>query len=95
MSGDFIVTTQVYLIALGVATVAVYLMYNYDKRQAVAGEWRVPESQLLIGTMASPVGAFFGMVVPWHKVRKPNFWATLCISFGLHLFVLLKTMNRI
>ncbi|KAI5725055.1 hypothetical protein M8J77_010375 [Diaphorina citri] len=87
--------TQIYLIALAIASVAVYLMYVNDKRYAVTKAWRTRERHLLWGTLASPVGAFFGMVIPWHKVRKRKFWTTLVGSIGLHVFVLLKTMKRI
>lgn len=86
---------QVYLIWLAVASVFVYVMYSYDKKKAEAGEWRVAESKLLLGTLASPVGAFAGMVIPWHKVRKPTFWAALAVSTGFHLFILLKSLKHI
>lgn len=94
MSQDLL-TTEIYLLYLGVASVVVFGMYAYDKRKAVANEWRVPEANLLVGTMASPVGAFAGMVIPWHKVRKPKFWGVLCISLGIHLYVLMRTMKMV
>ncbi|KAI5724257.1 hypothetical protein M8J77_000440 [Diaphorina citri] len=68
-----------------VASFFVYHLYEYDKGQAITRRWRVPDSCLLIGTMFSPIGAYYGMTLNRHKVRKQKFWTTLFFSILLHL----------
>lgn len=67
-------------------SVAAFCAYAVDKRQAVRGGWRVPENVLhglaLIGGAA---GAWAGMLVFRHKVRKPVFVAVLIVASVIQL----------
>lgn len=71
--------------------VFVLYKYVYDKLQARRNRWRTSEETLLWFTVVSPVGASVGMIVPWHKIRKPKFWIVLFFSFGFHVWLFLKT----
>ena len=56
----------IYVIIINVVT---FFIYGLDKSRAKAGQWRIPEAQLIGGS----VGALAGMKVFHHKTRKPKF----------------------
>ena len=63
----------------------------YDKRQAIAGRRRVRESTLLlIAALGGAAGSLVGMLLAWHKVRKPEICIfdtiNVCIAGGYYLF---------
>jgi uncharacterized membrane protein YsdA (DUF1294 family) len=62
-------------------SVAAFGAYAVDKAQATRGGWRVPENVLhglaLIGGAA---GAWAGMALFRHKIRKPVFLAVLVVA---------------
>lgn len=67
-------------------SVAAFGAYAVDKTQAVRHGWRVPESVLhglaLIGGAA---GAWAGMLVFRHKIRKPVFVVVLVVASAVQL----------
>ena len=56
----------IYVIIINVVT---FFIYGLDKSRAKAGQWRIPEAQLIF----LAVGALAGMKVFHHKTRKPKF----------------------
>jgi len=47
---------------------------GYDKRKAIKREWRVPEKSLwLLALIGGAPGAFLGMIVFRHKIKKKKF----------------------
>ena len=63
--------TGAYLVSISVVT---FLLYGYDKYQAVNGNWRVPEMVLHAVTLVGGTpGAFAGQIVFRHKTRKGSF----------------------
>ena len=63
----------VYSALIGVNVVTL-LLYGYDKRQAVVGETRVPESVLHAGALfGGTPGAWLGQRLFRHKTRKFRF----------------------
>ena len=72
-----------YLIAVNVLAFSVYGM---DKHKAKAGQWRVPESQLLLlAAIGGSVGALMGMRTFHHKTRKPKFYIGVPVILGLQI----------
>lgn len=64
-----------YLVAVNLGT---FVLFGYDKSQAVCGAWRIPEWQLLTAALAGGwVGAKVGQVVFKHKTRKEPFGTLL------------------
>lgn len=67
-----------WLLAFGVAT---FFLFGIDKLQAVMGNWRIPEWVLLLFMLAGGViGGWLGMILFWHKIRKPVFGLVLIFS---------------
>jgi uncharacterized membrane protein YsdA (DUF1294 family) len=61
-----------YVLGLGLST---FLIYGYDKRRAVRGGGRVPESALLtLPLIGGALGGWAGMLIWRHKTRHRVFW---------------------
>ena len=75
------------LALLAAANLLAFLVYGFDKRQAVNGGWRVSEGSLILLAILGGVGAWVGCEVHRHKTRKPSFRAYLLIAVGLHLLL--------
>lgn len=71
----FVLVVGAYLIGVNLLT---FLLFRADKRRAIAGEWRIPEGQLLLGALLGGIiGARAGQVILRHKTRKQPFGAQL------------------
>ena len=67
-----------YVLGLGLST---FLIYGYDKRRAVRGGPRVPESALLtLSVIGGAAGGWAGMLVWRHKTQHAMFWAAQVIG---------------
>jgi len=75
----------VWLLFINVVT---YGTFAHDKRAAARGDWRVPESTLLLMAFAggSP-GALLARRRLRHKTRKQPFSAVLYLIVGVHLLL--------
>ena len=61
----------IYVIIINIVT---FFIYGLDKSRAKAGQWRIPEAQLIfLAVIGGAVGALAGMKVFHHKTRKPKF----------------------
>lgn len=73
-----------------------FCFYAYDKRQAKAGGWRVPERTLLLLALAfGAPGALAGMRVMHHKTLKKRFTVTVPALLVLQLVLLGYLFSRI
>lgn len=62
------------LIYLVLINIAAYAAFGWDKYKARWGGWRIPEKTLLLLAFAGgSVGAWVGMKVFRHKIRKAKF----------------------
>lgn len=51
-----------------------FIQMGYDKRKAIKRQWRVPEKSLwLLALIGGAPGAFLGMIVFRHKIKKTKF----------------------
>lgn len=61
-----------YLIAVNITE---FLLFGMDKRRAIRGEWRVPESTLLsLAILGGAIGGIIGMRIFHHKTKHPKFY---------------------
>lgn len=73
-----------YLIAYGIWNIVVFLIYGLDKYRAVKRKRRIKENHLIIlAYLGGGIGAFIGMLIFRHKIRKMKF--QLLVSFALIL----------
>lgn len=60
-----------YLLGINLISLAAY---GIDKRKAIKGKWRVPESTLItLAVIGGSVGALAGMKLFHHKTKKKKF----------------------
>ena len=51
-----------------------FLLYGIDKRNAIKGKHRIPESKLIVAAgLGGSMGALLAMYVFRHKIRKKKF----------------------
>ena len=61
----------IYIVIINVVT---FFIYGLDKSKARAGQWRIPEAQLIfLAVIGGSVGVLVGMKVFHHKTRKSKF----------------------
>ena len=66
--------TSTNLLYIYVINIVTFFIYGLDKSRAKAGQWRIPEAQLIfLAVIGGSVGALAGMKVFHHKTRKPKF----------------------
>lgn len=79
------------IVILLVALVAIYnlvvfCVYGYDKRCAIKGKWRVPESVLIgLAFLAGSAGAYLGMSVFRHKTKHTKFTVLVPLFLLVHM----------
>lgn len=69
------------------ANILAFLVYSFDKRQAVRGASRISEGALILLAILGGVGAWIGCEVHRHKTRKQPFRSYLFIAVALHLLL--------
>jgi len=78
-------TWPAYGIWLAAASGTTFLLYGWDKLQAISGGLRVPKIVLHGLALAGGVlGGWAGMLVFRHKRRQGAFWGVLLLSTLLH-----------
>lgn len=77
-------------ITLVAMNIVAFIMYGIDKYKAKQGEWRIPESTLLLlALLGGSIGALVGMKVWHHKTKHKKFYIGVpaIIVLQLALFV--------
>ena len=71
-----------YPVLVIVMSVAAFLMYGWDKRQAQSNGWRVPEKRLhTLAFLGGWPGAMFGQSYFRHKTQKSSFKIMTCLLY--------------
>lgn len=77
------------LIAAATVNFLTFILYGIDKLKAVNGWWRIPESLLLILTLAGgSAGALISMLLFRHKTQKPVFVIVVLLSLLVQVYLL-------
>jgi uncharacterized membrane protein YsdA (DUF1294 family) len=80
---------HLYLIWLAAASSITFLIYGFDKAQAKAGGWRIPEVFLHgLALSGGFPGGWAGRSLFRHKTRKGFFVFVLVVSTVVHLGLL-------
>lgn len=78
------------MIYLLVINIIAFLAFGIDKRKARKGQWRTPESTLLVlAAIGGSVGAWVGMKVWHHKTLHPKFKYGIPAIFIIQVFLLI------
>jgi len=72
-----------------VCDVISFYLFWYDKTLAINRKWRLSERTLLIFCIIGGVGAFWGMRIFKHKIRKWKFVVISLLGLCLQVFCLL------
>ena len=73
---------------LAVINFTTWVAYGLDKGRAKSGKWRIPERTLLLLALAGgSLGALAGMIMFWHKTRKPKFYISVPVMFVAHCVI--------
>ena len=63
-------------------SILAFVSYGVDKLKAERGTSRIPEAVLIVlAAIGGAFGALMGMLLFWHKVRKPLFLILVPILF--------------
>lgn len=63
-------------------SILAFVFYGVDKMKAERGTSRIPEAVLIVlAAIGGAFGALMGMLLFWHKVRKPLFLILVPILF--------------
>ena len=82
----------IYVIIINVVT---FFIYGLDKSRAKAGQWRIPEAQLIfLAVIGGSVGALAGMKVFHHKTRKPKFYIGVPVIFAVQVLIAAYFLQR-
>ena len=77
-------------IYVALANVVVFFMYGVDKWNAKHGLRRIPEKTLLgIAVAGGSIGAYIGMQLFRHKIRKPRFYIGIPVILAVQVVLLL------
>ena len=83
-----------YIIGINVIT---FIVYGIDKRKARKGQWRIPESTLLLlAIVGGSIGAWWGMKAWHHKTlhKKFKYGLPLLIALQIALMFYLNTIGH-
>ena len=77
-----------------------YVFYAVDKRSAIKGRWRVPESRLhLLGLLGGWPSALLAQQTFRHKTKKVRFrvvfWLTVLLNVGVSVWLHLPQGNHL
>lgn len=79
-----------YPILVAVMSIAAFVMYGWDKRQAKTNGWRVPEKQLHgLAFLGGWPGAMLGQNYFRHKTQKTEFKIMTWLAAGIHVVLVL------
>lgn len=86
---------EIILVGWAVWNLIVFLIYAYDKTNAVKRQWRIPESTLILLAIAGGgLGAILGMYLIRHKTRHLKFKLLVPLALVVQLAVLLLAIAR-
>jgi uncharacterized membrane protein YsdA (DUF1294 family) len=74
----------IYTIPYIILNIISLALFGYDKYQAVREEYRISERHLLVVAFFGPFGAYAGMRIFRHKIRKPLFSILVPVFILIH-----------
>jgi len=81
----YILNLSVLLVLLNVISL---MFFGVDKLKSMRGGWRISELRLLLVAFFGPFGAYAGMLLFKHKIRKVKFILVPIFLF-IHLYLII------
>jgi len=81
----YILNLSVLLVVLNVISL---MFFGVDKLKSMRGGWRISELRLLLVAFFGPFGAYAGMLLFKHKIRKVKFILVPIFLF-IHLYLII------
>ena len=86
----------IFLIIFLLINIVTFFVYYADKRKAQRGQWRIPESSLLLlAFFGGAVGAFLAMIIFHHKTRKLKFRLLVPVFMVIQLFLIMGAIRLV
>lgn len=80
-------TIEYFLYYFLVVNMVAYIIYFYDKKQAISEKKRISENTLLLFVLAGGIlGSAISMIINRHKTRKFSFVAKFLLTSLLFIF---------
>lgn len=76
------------LFLLVIVNAASLIFFGVDKLRSMRGGWRISESRLLLAASFGPFGAYAGMLLFRHKIRKAKFFLVPIFLFIQLFFII-------
>lgn len=90
---ELIIIIMSYFLGVNLLT---YLVYTYDKRQAINNNYRVSEQFLLLLVVAGGIfGAILSMIINRHKIKKITFIIKYVIASIIFIYLLIIYKQQI
>lgn len=85
------ITLREILVIYGIIiNLASFIVYGIDKRKAVKGKWRIPESTLIgLAAVGGCIGAAAGMKLFHHKTKHMKFRITVPLFIVIYLAMII------
>lgn len=77
------------LAILVIINLVTFVIYASDKIKAVNHTWRISERILLRISIFGPFGAYLGMKIFRHKVKKPKFYVLVPLFLLIQITIIL------
>lgn len=82
---------MIYLVSINIIT---FIIYGYDKLQAIRNSKRIKEKTLIVLVIfGGHIGAILAMIICHHKINKPKFVWGIPILFLIEFLLLIFCIN--
>ncbi|PVX24390.1 MAG: DUF1294 domain-containing protein [Candidatus Bathyarchaeum sp.] len=77
------------LLVLVIVNIISLMFFGVDKLKSKRGGWRIPEVRLLLVAFFGPFGAYAGMLLFKHKIRKLKF-LIVPVFLLIHVYLIVR-----
>lgn len=79
---------ELFVILYLIINIFVFILYGVDKYKAIHENYRISEKALILSALFGPFGAYAGMRIFRHKIRKPLFSIIIPVFVLIHIVLM-------
>ena len=84
------ISASIIVVYFLIINIIAFLICWHDKKMAIKGKWRIPESMLLLfAVIGGSAGLLSGMYICHHKTKKPVFKYGVPVIISLQILFIL------